>query len=131
MTTYIRTLLLIAAIYLAALGLALLIVPTRFGVGALPEDPSSELIALLRLLGGPIIGIAVLNLLARRADVAVVRRTVVLGNLVGFGIVAANDVVGVATGNARDLAQIFLVVHVAFTIAFAVALARQPAPQTA
>ncbi|QGN35249.1 hypothetical protein GJV80_00990 [Microlunatus sp. Gsoil 973] len=131
MTSYTKVLLVIAAIYLGALGLALLIVPAQFGVGAVPEDPSSELIALLRLLGGPFLGIAVLNVMACRADAAVVRRTVVLANLVGFGVVAVNDIIGVAGGTARDLAQIFVVVHVAFAIAFVVAVARQPVARTA
>lgn len=42
-----------------------------------------------------------------------------LANLVGFGVVSANDVVGVVTGDARDLARVFVVVHLAFTAAFA------------
>ena len=41
-----------------------------------------------------------------------------IANIVGFGAVAANDILGVATGEARDAAKIFLVVHLAFTIAF-------------
>jgi hypothetical protein len=55
----------------------------------------------------------------------------VLANLVGFGVVAVNDIIGVAGGTARNLAQIFVVVHVAFAIAFAVAVARQPVARTA
>jgi hypothetical protein len=39
-------------------------------------------------------------------------------------VVALNDVVGLATGDARDLASLFLVVHVALTAAFAVAVLR-------
>lgn len=107
-----------SAIYLAVIGLALLIVPAQFGVDAVPEDASTELISLLRLLGGPFLGIAALNWLSRDAQPSPARDTVVLANLVGFGVVAANDVVGVLTGNARDLAAVFMVVHVSFTIAF-------------
>ncbi|HVX44049.1 MAG TPA: hypothetical protein VHC49_09180 [Mycobacteriales bacterium] len=119
-----KPLLVIASGYLAAIGLALLIVPARFGVDAVPDDPSPELIALLRLLGGPMLGIAVLNWMARGAEPSTVRNTVLLANLVGFGVVAGNDLVGVATGDARDLARIFLVVHAALAIAFVIAWLR-------
>ena len=116
-----RLLFIVSAIYLAAIGLSLLIVPVQFGVNAVPEDASSELISLLRLLKGPFLGIATLNWLSRDAQPSAARDTVVLANLVGFGVVAANDVAGVLTGNARDLAAVFLVVHVSFAIAFLIA----------
>ncbi|MBF6099015.1 hypothetical protein IU510_13110 [Nocardia cyriacigeorgica] len=106
------------AIYLAAVGLALIFVPAQFGVGAVPDDASPELIALLRLLGGPLLGIAVLNWTSRNAVPASVRGTVVLANIVGFGAVAVNDVWGVLSGEARDLAAVFLVVHLGFTLGF-------------
>ncbi|MBF6342675.1 hypothetical protein IU409_03990 [Nocardia cyriacigeorgica] len=106
------------AIYLAAVGLALVFVPAQFGVGAVPDDASPELIALLRLLGGPLLGIAVLNWTSRNAVPASVRGTVVLANIVGFGAVAVNDVWGVLSGEARDLAAVFLVVHLGFTLGF-------------
>ena len=117
----VKVLLAISAAYLAAIGAALLLVPAQFGVDAVPDDPSSELIALLRLLGGPFLGIAVLNWMSRE-DESPGLRVVLLANLVGFGFVAANDVVGVLSGDARDLARVFLVVHLAFTAAFVVAL---------
>lgn len=119
-----KPLLIAAAVYLLAIGLALLIVPAQFGVDAVPDDPSTELIALLRLLGGPFLGIAVLNWLCRNAGPSPARDAVVAANLIGFGVVAANDVVGVATGEARDLAKVFVVVHLAFAVAFLVALVR-------
>ena len=120
-----------AAIYLAAIGLALLFVPLQFGVGAVPEDASPELPALLRLLGGPFLGIAVLNWVSRNAEPSTVRNTMILANLVGFGVVAANDVVGVISGSARDLATVFLFVHLAFTVAFVIAWVRGRAPACA
>jgi len=120
----VKTLFTAAAAYLAALGVALLVVPRQFGVDAVPNDPSPELLALLRLLGGPFLGIAVLDWMTRTIEAPEGRRTVVLANLVGFGAVAANDVVGVMTGDARDVARIFVVVHLAFTIGFAVAWVR-------
>ena len=113
----------LSAIYLALVGIGLIAFPLQFGVGAVPEDASSELIALLRLLGGPFLGIAVLNWLSRDSEPSALR-AVLIANLVGFGAVAANDVWGVATGEAREAAKIFLVVHLAFAIAFLLAVRR-------
>ena len=104
----------ISSLYLAVIGLALMFAPLKFGVGAVPADASSELLALLRLLGGPFLGIAALNGLSRRARAGDWLRAVLIANAIGFGAVALNDVHGVATGEARDLARVFLVVHLAF-----------------
>lgn len=113
----------LSSIYLAAIGLALLIVPLQFGIGAVPGDASPELIALLRLLGGPFLGIAALNWLSRNAEPSPLLRAVLIANLIGFGVVAANDIWGVASGEARDIARYFLIVHLLFALAFAAALA--------
>jgi hypothetical protein len=112
----------LSAIYLAAIGLALIAVPLRFGVGAVPPDASPELLALLRLLGGPLLGIAVLNWLSRDAQPSPSLRAILIANIVGFAAVAANDVWGVASGEARDIARLFLVVHLGFAIAFVAAV---------
>jgi hypothetical protein len=116
----IRLTLVASAAYLAAIGLGLMLVPLKFGVGAVPSDASPALIALLRLLGGPFLGIAVLNWLSRSARPATLR-AVLIANIVGFGAVAANDIWGVATGEAREIAKYFLVVHLLFTFAFGAA----------
>ena len=113
----IRLTLTLSAIYLAAVGVGLMFFPLQFGIGAVPPDASPELRALLRLLGGPFLGIAVLNWLSRDPDPKRLR-AVLIANIVGFGTVAANDIVGAVTGEARAAAKIFLVVHLAFTIAF-------------
>jgi hypothetical protein len=113
----------LSALYLALVGLALMFFPMQFGRGAVPADASPELLALLRLLGGPFLGIALLNWLARDAGTATLR-VVILANIVGFGAVAANDIQGVASGEARDLAKLFLVVHLLFTSAFVAAAVR-------
>lgn len=112
----------LSAIYLAIVGLALMFVPLRFGVGAVPPDASSELIALLRLLGGPFLGIAVLNWLSRDLDRSKTLDIILIANIVGFGSVAANDIWGVTSGEARELAKIFLIVHLLFAVAFVFAL---------
>lgn len=108
----------LSAIYLALVGLALMLAPLQFGIGAVPRDASPELLALLRLLGGPFLGIAVLNFLSRNAPPSATRAAIVIANIVGFGAVAANDIWGVASGQAREIARIFLVVHLLFTLAF-------------
>ena len=117
----VKATLILSAFYLAAIGLALMVFPLQFGVGAVPADASGELIALLRLLGGPFLGIAVLNWLSRDAAPSSALRTVLYANIVGFGAVAANDVWGVASGEARELAKLFLAVHLGFTLAFVAA----------
>ena len=114
----------ISALYLAAVGLALMLFPLQFGRGAVPPDAGPELLALLRLLGGPFLGIAVLNWLSRDAE-ASARNPVLLANIVGFGAVAANDIWGVASGEAREIAKLFLAVHLLFTIAFVAAAIRR------
>jgi hypothetical protein len=115
--------LVLSALYLAAVGVGLMVFPLQFGVGAVPADASGELVALLRLLGGPFLGIAVLNWLSRNSEPAALR-AVLIANLVGFGAVAANDVWGVASGEAREIAKAFLVVHLLFAAAFALAAVR-------
>lgn len=112
-----RYLLMLSAIYLGCVGLALMFVPLQFGRGAVPADAGPALIALLRLLGGPFVGIAVLNWLSRNSPIGLLR-AVIWSNVVGFGSVAANDMWGVASGQARDIAALFLVVHTLFALAF-------------
>jgi hypothetical protein len=95
--------------------------PRYFGVGAVPEDPSPALIAFLRVLGGPFLGIAVLDWLTRDAGPSRARNAIVIGNIVGFACVSAMDVWGVLGGGARPAAKIFLVIHLLLTVAFIVA----------
>ena len=118
----VRYLLKVAAVYLGAIGAALLVVPVQFGSGAVPSDASPELVSLLRLLGGPLVGIAVLNWITPTADERYPLKPVLVANLLGFGLVAGNDVVGVLTGDARELARVFLPLHLAFAVSFALAL---------
>jgi hypothetical protein len=115
--------LILSALYMTLVGLALMLVPIQFGRDAVPTDAAPELLALLRLLGGPFLGIAVLNWLSRNAEPSTLR-VVMLANIVGFGAVAANDIWGVVSGEARELAKLFLVVHLLFTLAFVAAAAR-------
>lgn len=108
----------IAAVYMAIIGLGMMFVPHHFGVGAVPSDASPELIAFLRIFGGPCLGIAVLDWLSRDAEPSRTRDAVVLGNIVGFGAVAAMDIWGVFSGDAREAAKLFLVIHLLLAFAF-------------
>lgn len=111
----------VSAIYLGILGLAFMLVPQQAGIGAVPEDASPALIAYLRIFGGPLVGIAVLNWLARKAEPSSSRQAIVVANIVGFACVSAMDVWGVFSGGARPVAKVFLVIHLLLTAAFVVA----------
>jgi hypothetical protein len=116
-----KTVLTISAIYLAVLGLGFMLAPRQIGIEAVPADPSPALIAYLRVLGGPFMGIAVLNWLARNAAPSSTRDAIVIANIVGFGCVTAMDVWGVFSGGARPVAKLFLVIHLLTTAAFVLA----------
>lgn len=116
-----KAMLTISAIYLGVLGLGFMFAPQQTGIEAVPPDAPPALIAYLRVFGGPFIGIAVLNWLARDAEPSTARRAIVIANTVGFACVAAMDVWGVFGHTARAAARVFLVVHLLMTIGFLVA----------
>ena len=110
-------LLTIAGIYMGLVGLGLIFAPQAFGAGAVPADASPALIAFLRLWGSPLLGIAVLNLQTRNAEPSAARDAVILGNIVGFAVIAALDMWGSFAGG-RPTHKIFAVVHLLFAVAF-------------
>jgi hypothetical protein len=116
-----KAVLTISAVYLAVLGVGFMFVPREIGIGAVPPDASPALIAYLRIFGGPCLGIAVLNWLARDAEPSTARRAIILANIVGFGCVTAMDVWGVFSGGARPVAKLFLVIHLLMTVGFVLA----------
>jgi hypothetical membrane protein len=116
-----KAVLTVSSIYLAVLGVGFMLAPQEIGIDAVPADASPALIAYLRIFGGPILGIAVLNWLARNAEPSAARNAIVLGNIVGFGCVTLMDVWGVFSGGARPVAKLFLVIHLLMTVAFVVA----------
>ena len=118
----------LSSIYLGVLGLGFMLVPQQIGIGAVPPDASPALIAYLRILGGPCVGIAVLNWLARNAEPSTALDAIVLANMVGFASVSAMDVWGVFSGGARPIAKVFLVVHLLMTIGFILARRSIPPP---
>jgi hypothetical protein len=64
--------------------------------------------------------------MARDAEPSPARHAIVLANIVGFGCVTANDIWGVMSGDARELAKGFLVIHLLFTLAFVAAARATP-----
>ena len=113
-----KPVLIASAIYLALVGLGVLFAPRYFGIGAVPPDAPPSLIAFLRIFAGPCLGIAALNWMARDAEPSPARDAIVLANIIGFGCVAATDVWGVLSGDAREIAKAFLAIHLLFTVAF-------------
>jgi hypothetical protein len=116
-----KTVLTVSAIYLGVLGLGFMLAPRQFGIGAVPPDASPELIAYIRVFGGPMVGIAVVNWLARNAEPSSARNAIVLANLVGFACVTSMDILGVFSGGTRPVQKLFLVIHLLFTAAFMLA----------
>lgn len=111
----------VSAIYLAVLGLGFMFAPREIGIDAVPADASPALIAYLRLFGGPFLGIAVLNWMARSAEPSAACKAIVIANIVGFGCATSMDVWGVFSGAARPVAKLFLVIHLLMTVAFVLA----------
>jgi hypothetical protein len=60
-----KAVLTVSAIYQAIVGVGMMLAPRQFGIDAVPPDASPALIAFLRIFGGPMLWIAVLNWMAR------------------------------------------------------------------
>jgi len=112
-----RVLFTIASIYMGLVGLGLIFFPTAFGTGAVPPDPSVELVSFLRLWGSPLLGIAVMDWIARDLEPSRARDAIIIGNTVGFGVIALIDLWG-SLGGGRPITKVFVVVHFLFTLAF-------------
>ena len=116
-----KAVLTVSAIYQGVVGLGMMLAPRQFGIDAVPVDATPALIAFLRIFGGPMLGIAVLNWMARKAEPSTARNAIILANIVGFGCVTLMDIYGVFTGGARPIAKLFLLIHLLLTVAFVIA----------
>ncbi|HEY7529871.1 MAG TPA: hypothetical protein VIC56_04260 [Gemmatimonadota bacterium] len=116
-----KAVLTVSAVYLALLGVGFMFAPREIGIGAVPADASPALVAYLRVFSGPVLGIAVLNWLARRAEPSTALAAIVVANIVGFACVTAMDVWAVVSGAARQPQKVFLVIHLLLTTGFVVA----------
>ena len=105
-----------AALYLGLVGLGFLFAPGILTFGALGATPLI-IVAELRQYGGALLGIAVLNWVARNAEASRAKDGVFLGNTVGFGLVAIGGVLRQLSG-AVAVGWIFVVVNVLFAVGF-------------
>lgn len=115
-----KVLFMMAAIYLAIAGLGFIFLPQIFGTGAVPADASPTLITYLRVFGSPLLGIAVLDWMARNEPYSRARNAIIWGNIVGFSVIAAQDVWGVFH-DARPATKVFVVIHLFFALSFILA----------
>ncbi len=111
------TLQIISAIYLALVGIGMLIVPDAIVFGALGENPLPGLVAALRAEGGTLVSITVLSWMARNVQPSKVRDAIVVCNIVGYGLVMITGIIGQVSGAPRQ-ALLFAIIHAVFTILF-------------
>ena len=105
-----------AALYLGLVGLGFLMAPGTLVFGALGQTPAI-IVAELRQYGGALLGIAVLNWVARNAEPSVARNGVLLGNTVGFGLVAVGGLFRQLSG-AVVIGWLFVLINLFFALAF-------------
>jgi hypothetical protein len=60
-------------------------------------------------------------ILVRNAGPSSARNAIVIANIVGFACVTSMDVWGVFSGDARQMARLFLVIHMLMTVGFVLA----------
>ncbi len=114
-----HVLLIISAVYLALVGIGMIVVPDAIVFGALGDNPPAGVVSALRAEGGTLLSITVLSWMARNVQRSKERDAIVACNIVGYGLVVATGLVGQASG-APGQAMIFVVVHALFTLAFAI-----------
>lgn len=112
-----KTLFVIASVYLTIAGLGFILLPESFGIGAVPANASPALITYLRVFGSPLLGIAVLDWMARNEQPSRARNAIVMGNLAGFSVIAALDIWGLLH-ESRPATRIFVIIHLFFAVSF-------------
>jgi len=93
-----KVILIIAAVYMALIGIGHLLAPVALSAGVVPDDASAGLVAFLRHYSALFLAIAVMNWMARNAEVSPARNAIVLANIVAFGLAAVLDVLAVLSG---------------------------------
>lgn len=93
-----KVILILAAVYMALIGLGHLVAPVAMSAGVVPADASPGLTAFLRHYAALFLAMAVMNWMARNAEASTARSAVVLANLVTFGLAAILDVLAVISG---------------------------------
>jgi len=109
-------LLTVSSIYMALAGLWIVISPTAVLAGAL--DPTAlVVIDVFRGLGGALLGISIINWMARNAEASKARDGIVLGNTVGFAFATVFSALTRLHGYPM-YSWVFIVLHLALTIGF-------------
>ena len=110
-------LLLLAALYLALVGIGYMLAPDVIMFGTLGAGASASLLANIRPVASTFIGIAVLNVVARNAEPSKARDGIILGNATGFALAAILDIVGLLGGAPVAMAAP-AAIDLLFTLAF-------------
>jgi hypothetical protein len=111
-------LLTMSAIYVALTGLGMLLVPQTLIVSGSAGTPTAALFAL-RGYGGLLLGVAVINWIARNADASKSKDAIFLGNTVAYALSAIVFLVDVLSGGVA-LVWVYVIISTLFTIAFLV-----------
>jgi len=88
----------IAAVYMTLIGVGHLLAPVAMSAGVVPADASLGLTAFLRHYSALFLAIAVMNWTARNSEPSTARTSILLANLVAFGVAALLDVLAVLSG---------------------------------
>ena len=108
----------ISAIYLALVGLGFLFAPTALMFGTVGPEASAALIANLRGPASLFIATALLNWLARNAEVSKTRDAIVLANIVGFALAGVLDVIAVIGTGAPSIELVPAIINFVLVVAF-------------
>ncbi len=95
--------------------------PEMVGLGAFRSGASASLLAYLRIPAGIFISVAIVNWMVRKAEPSATLKSIVLGNICGFGLTAILQVLSVFSGNLPSI-LVFAVINALFAIAFILVL---------
>ena len=93
-----KVILLVAAVYMALIGLGHLFAPVAMSAGVIPADASAGVAAFLRHYSAPFLAIAVMNWMARNAEPSPARNAIVAANIILFALAAILDIAAVLSG---------------------------------
>jgi hypothetical protein len=96
-----KVIFIIAAVYMALIGIGHLVAPVSMSAGVIPADASPGVAAFLRHYSALFIAIAVMNWMVRNAQPSPARNAIVAANLIVFGLGGLLDLVAVLGGAGR------------------------------
>ncbi|MCG2784721.1 MAG: hypothetical protein L6461_06410 [Anaerolineae bacterium] len=93
-----KVILIIAAVYMALIGIGHLFAPVAMSAGVIPADASAGVVAFLRHYSALFIAVAVMNWMARNTEPSPARNAIVFANIIMFSLSAILDVAAVIGG---------------------------------